>query len=369
MAKILILSCWDDDFDLKTVKGTPTNAYLREYLKRRGIENLFVYPSNKGEASHDTLAVKVKLLPVKRKIGKLVIPVNYFIQNLKIAGTVLKKGGNFDLVYSICSLTSLASKILSKKSGISYAQKFSGLIFFGRYNRVNRWIFDFSTSISLALKPDKIFVVDDGSGGAEPLLKAGVPPEKIVNLPNPLPDEIYGSNPHTPPVVGWIGRFNLLKGVQYLPSIVENLLKIHQSIRVKILGFGEYERWLKEKIPEDRVEFIEGKTYFESLKFYSEIDVYISTNVYANYTRTVLEALANGVPVVAFDVPGTRRLIKDGVNGFVVPPFDAGLFAKRVMDVLKNQERMMAAARKSVEGLPGWEERMTLELNELLKLI
>lgn len=365
MAKILILSCWDDDFDLHTVKGTPENAYLREYLIRRGIKPIFAFPSTRNDFPPNFLPVKVKLLPVKRKIRIATIPLNYIIQNLSMVRAV--SNTKFDLIYSVCNMTSLAGKLLSKKHGVPFAQKFSGLIFFRKYGRLLKWVLDFPTRFSIALNPDKVFVVDDGSGGAAALIEAGLPEDKVVNLPNPLPDKVYGTKPHDPPVVGWIGRFNRLKGIQFLPEIVERVFELQKDVRFYILGFGEYE--IKRKLSDSRVTFIPGKTYFEALKFYSELDVYISTNVYANYTMPVLEALANGVPVVAFNVPGTERLIKDGVNGFVVPAFNTDLFAERVVRVLRNRERMMEAAKRAVQGLPGWNERMTLEIEELLKLM
>jgi glycosyltransferase involved in cell wall biosynthesis len=38
----------------------------------------------------------------------------------------------------------------------------------------------------------------------------------------------------------------------------------------------------------------------------------------------VLEALAMGRPVVTTDAPGCRETVEDGVNGFLVPPREAG---------------------------------------------
>lgn len=62
-----------------------------------------------------------------------------------------------------------------------------------------------------------------------------------------------------------------------------------------------------------------------------------------------LEALASGVPVVASDLPGVRTVVRDGVNGFVVPPGDSVALAARLAQILDDaalRARMSDAARR-----------------------
>ena len=49
-----------------------------------------------------------------------------------------------------------------------------------------------------------------------------------------------------------------------------------------------------------------------------------------------LEAMARGVPVVAFDVGGVSDWLKDGVNGFLIPRDDTPMMAERVQELLSN---------------------------------
>ena len=148
-------------------------------------------------------------------------------------------------------------------------------------------------------------------------------------------------------------------------------MKTTQNVKFRIIGFGEYEEFLKLRLPADRVSIERGGTYFETLKVYRELDIFMSTNIYANLTLPVIEALAHGVPVVAFDVPGTRKIIKDGENGFVVRPFDVEGFAERVIELVKNRElreRMGGPGREAARSLPPWPSRIQFEVSELLKL-
>ena len=74
--------------------------------------------------------------------------------------------------------------------------------------------------------------------------------------------------------------------------------------------------------------------------------------------RTLLEGAACGRALVTTDVPGCRRLVRDGIEGLLVPPGDAaalaGAFAKLAADS-GLVARMGAAARARV--LDGFTER------------
>ncbi|VVT22523.1 Glycosyl transferase [Sphingomonas sp. EC-HK361] len=66
--------------------------------------------------------------------------------------------------------------------------------------------------------------------------------------------------------------------------------------------------------------------------------------------RTILEALSMGRPVVTTDMPGCREPIREGENGFLVPPKDAAALAEamaRFIDQPALVTRMGAAARET----------------------
>ena len=63
--------------------------------------------------------------------------------------------------------------------------------------------------------------------------------------------------------------------------------------------------------------------------------------------RSLLEAAACGVPLVATDVPGCREIVSNGVNGLLVPPFDSRLLAEAVIELLGDRERREAMGKRS----------------------
>jgi glycosyltransferase involved in cell wall biosynthesis len=66
---------------------------------------------------------------------------------------------------------------------------------------------------------------------------------------------------------------------------------------------------------------------------------------------SVMEAMAAGVPVVAYDVPGVRELVQHDVTGLLAPPGDTNALAALIEQLLADPARaanLGAAGRERV---------------------
>src|SRR5205807_10542250 len=54
--------------------------------------------------------------------------------------------------------------------------------------------------------------------------------------------------------------------------------------------------------------------------------------------RALLEAALAGLPIVTTTMPGCCDIIRDGWNGFLVPPRNPRLLAERIVDLLGDRE-------------------------------
>jgi len=95
---------------------------------------------------------------------------------------------------------------------------------------------------------------------------------------------------------------------------------------------------------------------------YSAADVFACPSLEDNFPNTVLEAMACGVPVVAFDIGGIPEMVSDGETGFLAPAGDAQALAGAIERVLEsdNGHKLAAACRERVEtqfDLPAQGER------------
>jgi len=86
-------------------------------------------------------------------------------------------------------------------------------------------------------------------------------------------------------------------------------------------------------------------------RFWSVLDVYCQPSVGPSTGRTLLYALAHGVPSIATDVKGLRSLIEPGQTGVLIPPAEPHALQKAIVDLLQapnDARRLGWHARESI---------------------
>lgn len=66
----------------------------------------------------------------------------------------------------------------------------------------------------------------------------------------------------------------------------------------------------------------------------SVIDVLVLSSLWEGFPVVFLEAMASGKPVIATDVGGAKEVIRDGIDGFLVPPKDYKSLAEKIKTIL-----------------------------------
>jgi glycosyltransferase involved in cell wall biosynthesis len=92
---------------------------------------------------------------------------------------------------------------------------------------------------------------------------------------------------------------------------------------------------------------------------YNAADVTVVPSLQENLSNTIVESLACGTPVAAFDICGNGDMVTQGYNGFLVPAFDPQALALGIIDVvggtrystMRRNARHMALERFELLGV------------------
>jgi len=99
-------------------------------------------------------------------------------------------------------------------------------------------------------------------------------------------------------------------------------------------------------------------------------DVFLLTSLWEGLPRSLVEAFLSGVPAVASHVDGIGEVVREGRNGFLVPPGNAEAMAAAVVRLLKNEplrQTMGEQARSSVDDFSV--EKMLRDYSDLYENI
>jgi glycosyltransferase involved in cell wall biosynthesis len=140
-------------------------------------------------------------------------------------------------------------------------------------------------------------------------------------------------------VVGFVGRLSEEKRVVDLLNAIHIIIEKKVPVQCKIVGTGPEEEKLKKianvlKISENVTFTGYSKNSFEELLGF---DIFVLPSRTEGCPIVILEAMAAGLPVIATNVGGNIELIQDNVNGILVPPYNSGIMAQKIMELILNK--------------------------------
>jgi glycosyltransferase involved in cell wall biosynthesis len=82
-----------------------------------------------------------------------------------------------------------------------------------------------------------------------------------------------------------------------------------------VVGDGPYRSKLEKRYPD--VEFVGAKTGRELASYYANADVFVFPSKEDTFGIVIIESLACGTPVAAYNVPGPMDILKPGITGYM----------------------------------------------------
>lgn len=119
--------------------------------------------------------------------------------------------------------------------------------------------------------------------------------------------------------LAYVGRLSYQKHPERLMKVLHEIVKNKPSVRVAIIGTGEYAEYVTNYIKENALEnSIHYLGYSNNpLKLLRSTKAMIMTSRFEGTPMVALEAQCLGVPVVSTPVDGMKKVITNGHNGYL----------------------------------------------------
>lgn len=153
-----------------------------------------------------------------------------------------------------------------------------------------------------------------------------------------------------------VGTLYWLKNQLMTIRVILALHKLGFKVELTLLGDGEDIDRIKRAIKEsDADSFIFAPGSKKNVEDYlRQSDIYISSSKTEGLPLSVLEAMACGLPIVATDAGGTRDIVKDGINGFLVNVDDEEGMKEALVKLIDNKMLRKSYSVKSREIAEQW---------------
>lgn len=162
------------------------------------------------------------------------------------------------------------------------------------------------------------------------------------------------------------------KGYDLLVKAAAKVLPSHPDWKWIICGEGPEREMLEQFIRENN---LEGQLILKG--FVSRVEDYlVRSKIFVLTSRAeglpmcLLEARSCGLPCISFDVPtGPADIIEDGVNGYLIEPFDCGKMAEKIGKLMEDRELLQNMSTRAGENLEPFRMPQVMQRwNEMIML-
>ncbi|MEW2133906.1 glycosyltransferase family 4 protein [Streptomyces sp. NPDC005435] len=172
-------------------------------------------------------------------------------------------------------------------------------------------------------------------------------------LPNSVPDPVLPPADGRSRLIVAAGRLASVKGYDLLVRAFAKVAAEHPDWRLRIYGIGEERDRLRDLVQElglsNHVHLMGAAAPMEGEWVKASIGA--ASSVFEPFGMTIVEAMRCGLPVVSTDCRyGPGEIIRDGVDGRLVPPGDPDAFGAALLDLVRDDERRRAMGRAAAEN-------------------
>jgi glycosyltransferase involved in cell wall biosynthesis len=397
--RLLVISPWESPWSMGGEAGVSDDYYFIRGFARAGFEIHFLVPEDPENSSLPFEGVRTHTYPnffrqtmrhpitVKRLLWPWLFNRNVIPRALSVARSIRP---HFILGHS--HYTTKTTQRCREELGVPAGVKLFGVmdLVHTEWPRWKYYLKNFEQISALRFPQDAWIVLDDGTKGDRVLAARGVPAEKIHFLPNGLnlewqdaeQDRIearkkFGLDQEAA-VVLYLARFVASKRPQEVIRSIPRVLKnVKRDVLFVFAGDGP-ERSNCEDLAKKLgiaavTDFVGTVPHKEVPQIMSASDFFVTTSSLTNMSIPTCEAFICGLPVVAYDIGDTNKVVIPSETGILVPDADRPRLADAIISMINNEDercRLGENARNFArENFTGWDERIQMELDIINGLI
>jgi glycosyltransferase involved in cell wall biosynthesis len=185
----------------------------------------------------------------------------------------------------------------------------------------------------------------------------GVPAARIFPVPNlvRVPIQAAERQPHTPPVIGSMGRFVPKKGFDIFINALAILKEKNIPFKAVLAGGGEEAAALQSlaalKGLGPQLAFTGWAENKEA--FFNQLDMFCLPSHHEPFGIVLLEAMAYKLPVITTNSEGPSEIIEHRINGLITPRGDAQSLADAFAALIKDREHARLLAKHAYDTVRG----------------
>jgi len=147
----------------------------------------------------------------------------------------------------------------------------------------------------------------------------------------------------------FVGQITPRKGLHYLITAFNSIQLPHSDLWIFGRGEPRYKGMLERMVhPNDkRVQFLGHRPQLELWQYYSQADVFVLPTISEGSALVIYEAMAAGLPVIT--TPNAGSVVRDGVDGFIVPIRDPQALAEKLVWLYEHPEARREMGRSAAQ--------------------
>ena len=313
-------------------------------LPRHGFEVSFAcVKPGKFRETRKSHAARLFELPMRSRVD--------FTSIRRLAAVI--RDEHYSIVHTHTPRSALVGRLAAALAGVPVVHHLHSPTACDTTHRLRNWL-NATTEWLCLSGVDAVIAVSESVGRYA--RRIGITAGKVCVVPNGVPTG-KPLRPCSPPRAGWtlgtVALFRPRKGLEILLGALAALRSARLPVRLRAVGSfetQEYETQIKSLAARLGVsDLVEWRGFSSQVNAeLNELDLFVLPSLFGEgMPMVVLEAMAAGLPVIGTNVEGVPEVVRDGLEGLIVPPGDVQALALAIERFVTGQVNWMELRRNA----------------------